>query len=198
MRGIKPRITTLVPALLLAFPSVSMAAWSLDNDSSSLSYVTNKAAAISEVNTFTVLKGGITDAGQATLAIDLSSVDTEIEIRNQRMREIVFETDHYASAIVTLDVSDLNLSAMANGDIVRQSVEAELSLHGLTERVDADVVVVKTSDGGVQVSSSSPILVNAGTFGLADAVEELKEIAGLPSINPNVSVSFSLNYQLMD
>jgi hypothetical protein len=56
------------------------------------------------------------------------------------------------------------------------------------KKIDADEVVV--------AQNVKPLSVAAGSFGLAEAVEQLREIAGLPAINPNVVVDFTLVYHL--
>jgi hypothetical protein len=52
----------------------------------------------------------------------------------------------------------------------------------------------KTSDSRIEIQPAQPIIIGAGLFGLAAGVEALREVAGLPSINPNVVVDFSLSF----
>lgn len=189
-----PAISVLFLGLAAASAPV-MADWSLDGAASSLYYVTSKAAAISEVNHFTRLSGRVTDAGQATLDIDLSSVATNIEIRDERMREIVFQVDQFPSANVTLQVDGAALSALKPGEVREQQVEARLSLHGVEQTLPARVAITGLAGGALQVHNLEPLLVAAGSFGLAAGVEQLREIAGLPSINPNIVVNFTLVYR---
>ncbi len=81
----KSPLKLLVVGPLLGLISISAHAdWNLNNSESSLYYVTSKAAAISEVNTFSRLNGAISDSGTASLEIDLASVDTTIEIRDEQ------------------------------------------------------------------------------------------------------------------
>jgi len=58
--------------------------------------------------------------------------------------------------------------------------------------------IVKNKEGGLIVTLARPLLINAALFGLASGVEELREIAKLPSINPNVIVDFTLQFDLVD
>jgi polyisoprenoid-binding protein YceI len=172
----------------------AQADWQLDAAASSLHYVTSKASAVSEVNSFAALGGAIDAQGQATLAIDLASVQTNVEIRDQRMREIVFETTQFPHATVTLQVDLAALDAMAAGSSSTASHTAILSLHGVSQELAADLQIIKLDADSIQIQNAKPLLVAAGSFGLADAVEQLREIAGLPSINPNVVVDFTLVY----
>lgn len=180
---------------LAAASAPAMADWTLDGAASSLYYVTSKAAAISEVNHFTGLSGRVTDAGQATLEIELGSVATNIEIRDQRMRELVFQVDQFPSATVALQVDAAMLSALKPGEVREQQVEARLSLHGVEQTLPARVAITGLAGGALQVHNLEPLLVAAGSFGLAAGVEQLREIAGLPSINPNAVVNFTLVYR---
>jgi polyisoprenoid-binding protein YceI len=179
---------------LTAFSMPGWAQWQLNNDESSLYYVTNKAAAIAEVNTFSRLSGEISTGGTATLSIDLSSVSTAIEIRDQRMQEILFEVGQYPSATVSIDTSMTNFASLEIGEAARVNVNYTLSLHGMSNSLSTPLKIVKLADDKLEISSIQPIIINAGQFGLAQGVEALREVAGLPSINPNVVVSFSLVY----
>lgn len=186
-------LLSLAVGSLVAVPA--QADWTLDGAASSFHYVTSKAAAVSEVNRFTGLSGSISDAGEARLEIDLASVATNIEIRDQRMRELVFEVERFPAATVALSVDAGALSALEAGSVLPQKVEAKVSLHGMEQTLAANLLVTALADGALQVHTAEPLLVGAGSFGLAGGVEQLREVAGLPSINPNVVVNFTLVYR---
>ncbi len=186
--------TMLVTAMALA-SSAASADWQLDAASSSFFYVTDKAAAVSEVNSFSGLSGSISDAGTATLAIDLATVDTAIEIRNQRMRDIVFQVAQFPQANVKVTVDAEALGDMKPGMATTGSYPVEVSLHGATAQLNADLQVLKLTADTVQVQLARPLIVAASAFGLAEGVEELRKLANLPSITPNVVVDFTLVYR---
>ncbi len=182
----------------LLFTALSMPAWAqwqLNNEESALYYVTSKAAAISEINTFSNLAGEIGDDGRATLDIQLNSVDTSIEIRDQRMQEILFEVANYPLASVSIDTDMRMLENLSVGESRNNSVTYTLNLHGMSQTLSTELNIVKLAGDKIKISSVSPIIINAGQFALAQGVEALREVAGLPSINPNVVVTFSLVYQ---
>lgn len=181
-------------AVLLLVSANASADWILDNDQSSLYYVTNKAAAIAELNSFGELSGRIEENGNASLIISLASVNTAIEIRDQRVREILFKVAEYSTASVRLMVEADALASMEAGSSSRGPYEAVLTLNGITGTVSAELTVTKLSDDSILIQSAMPLIINALTFGLADGVEELREIVGLPNINNNVVVNFSLLY----
>jgi len=184
--------TGIISALLSAGVQ---AEWALDLGESSLYYVTSKASAVSEVNSFGTLSGGIAADGAATLVIDLASVNTAVEIRDQRMRDIVFQVAEHPTASVSLNVDAAALEAMPVGSLAVGTYTAQLSLHGMSQDIPADLRIVKLEDGDVQVQLARPLIIAAASFGLAAGVEELRNLAGLPSINPNVVVDFSLVYR---
>ena len=185
----------LLGTSLLAAAVAARADWQLDAAASSLYYVTSKASAVSEVNSFATLNGGIDAQGMATLGIDLASVQTAIEIRDQRMREIVFQTEQFPQATVSLQVDLATLDAMAAGNSTTVSHTATIELHGMSQELPVDLRITRLDAESIQVQNAKPVIVAAGSFGLAAAVEQLREIAGLPAINPNVVVDFTLVYK---
>ncbi|MDP5003900.1 MAG: YceI family protein, partial [OM182 bacterium] len=100
----------------LAFSASASAQWSLDLDNSQLSFVTVKAEHIAEVHSFSRLEGQIDAAGNARISIDLSSVETGIAIRNERMQSMLFETGLYPQAAVSAAINTDALSAIAVGE----------------------------------------------------------------------------------
>jgi polyisoprenoid-binding protein YceI len=184
---------TLALATMLLSGGVR-AEWTLDGSASSFFYVTSKAGAVSEVNTFGGLSGGIGDNGMATLMIDLATVNTAIEVRDQRMRDIAFKVSEFPVAHVTVKVDAAALDSMAPGTLSAASYEATLSMHGVNASIPAELRVIKVDADTVLVQTAKPLLVAASTVGLAEAVEELRTVANLPSINPQVVVDFSLTY----
>lgn len=180
--------------LPLAFCQSLLAGWSLDGEASSLFYVTSKASAVSELNTFGELSGSIADNGNASVSISLGSVNTAIEIRDERMREFVFQVATYPLATVTLSADAAQLRGLSPGDSIRSSYEAMLDLHGTKQPLTLELVVTRLNGGGLLVALARPLILNAATFGLAEGVEQLRGIAGLPSINNNVVVDFTLQF----
>jgi polyisoprenoid-binding protein YceI len=188
-------VKRLFTALFLGLLSLSAHAdWELNNAYSNFYYVTSKASAVSEVNSFSELTGTITSAGLATLEIDLSSVDTAIEIRDQRVRDILFETQTYPTASISINVNSEALSNLAVGSSEIANYNYSLNLHGVSRDLNADLLITKTSANRLEIQPARPIILGAGLFNLAEGVEALREVAGLPSINPNVVIDFSLVY----
>ena len=188
---LKTALLLLAPLLLV---NPANAHWSLDNEASTLSFVTVKADHVAEVHTFDVLSGSIGDAGEIEIKIELASVNTLIPIRNERMQALLFETNLFPDAIVTGTVDIEALAALEPGASQSLDVEFEFSLHGTSNTLRANLLVIRTNDG-IVASTLKPIIVTADSAGLVAGVEALREIAGLPSISRAVPVSFTVVFE---
>lgn len=190
LRSVKSVFTSLVLSSLL-FANAASAHWSLDNEASVLSFVTVKAEHVAEVHTFDVLSGTIDDAGDVEISIQLASVNTLIPIRNERMQAMLFETNLFPQATITGNVDIQALAKLAAGESQRAQVEIQLSLHGSSSTLMADLMINRTADGLV-ATTVKPLIVTADSVGLVAGVEQLREVAGLPSISRSVPVSFTV------
>lgn len=191
-KSLQARLTALSVAVL--FASAAQAHWSLDNDASTLSFVTVKAEHVAEVHTFDSLSGTIGDDGGVEITIELASVNTMIPIRNERIQEMLFETNLFPDGIITGSIDLDALTDMDAGSSVARQIDFELSLHGQSVALAADVQVTRTGEG-VIVSTLKPLVVMADSFALTAGVEMLREVAGLPSISRAVPVSFTVVFE---
>jgi polyisoprenoid-binding protein YceI len=182
-------------ALLTLATMPAHANWNLDGDDSAVSFVSTKAINVAEVHRFGTLSGGVDEAGQVDISISLESVDTGIELRDERMRGMLFDTETYAAATVSATVDADAIDAMSPGESADMVIEGNLDLHGESRPLTMDVVVTRSGDDRLLVVSKKPIVVNAPEFRLGEGVEALREIAGLPSISLAVPVSFVLAFE---
>lgn len=177
------------------FSSVGASAqWSLDNEASVLSFVTVKAEHIAEAHTFTSLNGRLGADGQLSVEVQLASVDTLIPIRNERMRDMLFEIDLFPVATLSAEVDLEELSLLGVGGWTDQEIPLTLVLHGNTVGIDAAVRITQL-DNGYSASLLTPLILSAGNVGLAAGVEKLRQVAGLPSISRSVPVSFNVTFR---
>ena len=187
-------VKLLITIGFICITSSVNAAWTLNNQASRLSFISIKKDSVAEVHKFTHLSGSVDDAGKVEVMIQLASVDTAVPIRDERMREILFQTNVFPTANVTAKVDPALLSGLTVGQVHEGDVEFTLSLHGQEKTVKASVSVVKLEDGGLLVSSIQPIIISAADFQLSGGVEELRKIAGLPSISTAVPVNLALRF----
>lgn len=189
------RIRTLSAALLtcgLAFPAA--ADWSIDGETSVLHFLSTKNAQVTEIHKFDSFEGSLSDSGKLSVAVDLSSVNTAIDIRNERMQEMLFNVTKFAQATfeASLPESMMNLQT---GDVVNGKVNGILTLNGKAVPTSFSVQASKVSDDMLSVSTTAPTLIKAESFGLADGVAALQKIAGLKSITTTVPVTFSVTFE---
>jgi polyisoprenoid-binding protein YceI len=182
----------LLLIILITFPAFS--AWHLDNDKSSVSFISIKKSDVAEAHHFNQLNGNVDNSGKVSFDIDLLSVDTNIAIRNERMKEFLFNTEIFPKATFTAQLDMNKFNAIAKNSSGVMKLIGEINLHGHFQKVMVDVLIAKLSDKEFIVSSMKPVLLNADKFALGAGVRKLKELAKLPSISHAVPVSFVLSF----
>ncbi len=174
--------------------AVSNSPWALDAAASYLNFVTTKNTHVVEVHNFTRLGGDISSAGVATLTIDLATVNTGIELRDQRMRDLLFQVTTYPTATVTLTLPAGLIANLAVGTTSEINITASLDLHGATQPVATRVSVQKLTSTRLLVQNITPVLISAPDYGLTEGVEALRAAVGIASISKAVPVDFTLVY----
>ena len=181
--------------LTMGIAAAAQADWQLDNDQSHLSFVTIKATHIAEVHRFTQLRGSLNAAGQADIEIALASLETKIPIRNERMQQMLFDTDLFPSASITATFDAEMLAGLTAGDSRMLDISAQLRIKDSSIPVSVPVLAARLNAETLVVTSARPVLVSADSVGLTEGVEKLREVAGLPSISRAVPVSFVLTFR---
>ena len=166
----------------------------LEPNKSYVSFVSTKAGQVGEAHSFRNLSGSVSDAGEAQVTIDLDSVDTAIEIRDERMRTVLFETEKFPTATLTANVDSKQIERLEVGELETVQVSGELALHGQSGAITLDATIARLDKDRLVVSSTKPVIVSASQFGLAQGIEKLRELAGLPSIASAVPVNFVLAF----
>jgi polyisoprenoid-binding protein YceI len=172
------------------------AIWALNNANSNIAFVSIKQNSIGETHHFKTLTGQLDKTGQLTVAIDLSSVATGVDIRDTRMQEFLFETNKFATATITADVSPIAYGKLKKGQSLMVNTPFTLDLHGVKKVINADVIITLQADKTLSVVSSKPILLQAQDFGLDGGIAKLMELAGLKAIASSVPVTFNLSLNI--
>lgn len=169
--------------------------WELLSESSKLNFVSIKATHIAERHGFETITGSVKDNGDIRLTIDLASVATGIDIRNQRMRDMLFAVAEFPTASFSAKVDTSAATAMAIGEQMPIPVSGQLQIKSVTVDIDAVVTAVRLADNKIMLSNQQPLLLNAGQLGLEQGVEMLRSVAKLPSISLAIPVTFQLLFQ---
>lgn len=178
--------------------NISAQSWGLVDEQSHLSFISIKKGDVAEVHYFGGLAGKVDVNGQAVIEIVLDTVETNIDIRNTRMREHLFETNLHPIALIETDLPMSDLRTMKIGERSVFDVVLEVKLHGVKSSIEGDLMVTRVSGNKVLVETRTPILVHADEFDLSEGLDMLQELAKLPSITPIVPVSFSLVFEAID
>lgn len=185
-------IRSLTLVALFVAANGAWAQWELDVTRSAVNFISIKNGSVAETHSFESLMGYIGADGKAQLGINLGSVQTLIDIRNERMRELLFETTTFPAASATASVAPEVLAAVAGGDTVTTDLALTLALHGLEKTLTVPVVLVGDAEGIIRVFTPSPVIISAADFNLTAGVAALQAVAGLQGISTAVPVTVYL------
>ena len=186
-------LTALTAAL--AFASETAPTWMVNTAASTLTFNTTKAGAagvggITETMRFTRYEGGLDAQGHIAFKIDLTSIDSGLAIRDERLQTIFWNVGTHPSVTFAAQLAPETLMKISKETTVVE-VDGQLTMAGLTKPVKAQLQVTPVN-GKVLVSTRRPILLKADDFGLTPGVEALRAIMGLNFLAATVPVNFSL------
>ena len=184
------RFFALCVSLLAIAGAASAQTWTLDGDASQIAYGSIKKDKIGEVNTFSGLKGTVDETGAANVTIDLTTLETNIDIRNERMAEHVFKGAGEAQLTAQLDMDEVK--GLAVGDMAVVDVEGALTLLGITTELDLEMVVVRLAEDKVMALSNDMVFVGTEELGVTAGIDKLMELAKLPGITRTAPVTLRL------
>lgn len=177
---------------LLAAPAQAADSWTLSGENSKVAYGSIKKDVIGEINHFTGLSGTVSADGAVEVAIDLTSVETFIDIRNERMIEYVFDGGPTATLTADLDMDALN--AIAPGDAAVIEVEGQLAFGALSVDVYTDMFVARLGEDRVMVTTDEMIMLEAAELEIDSALDKLMALAELPGITRVAPVTLRLMF----
>jgi OmpA-OmpF porin, OOP family len=188
-------------ALVLAFAGTGQAQaqeWLLNAAASRFYMQTAKAGKIIETHQFTGLDGKISKDGDAGVRIDLTSISSGVDVRDVRMRFLLFETYKFPHAEIAAKLDMAKLQELKTTIRTSYPLKFTLTLHGMTNEIEAPVLVTRLDDKSVSVSTAKPIIVTAESFGLTAGIAKLMEaINGTPIVSA-ASFTFDLIFETGD
>lgn len=183
------KLPRLLLALLLAMCLPAHANWHLDGESSRLSFVTGKNGDTAEIHRFLVLHGTVDRKGAAALRIEMDSVSSGIPLRDERMREDLFDVDQFAEATVKAQIDLRPINDLANGAQIELRLPLTVTLHGRSHSYNALLLATRLDERRFQVVTLEPLILRAEDYGLLPGLQRLRKFAKLKSINPTVPVN---------
>src|SRR5581483_8511759 len=142
----------LALALVAATPRAAAAQdylnqdWVLDPARSHIYMQTEKLDKVIERDQFTGVEGSVSKDGLASIKIDLGTLDTGIDLRNVRMRFLLFETFKFPSAQITAQLDKAKLLALSSTKPVNYPLKLKVGMHGLEREIETAVWITRTGD----------------------------------------------------
>jgi outer membrane protein OmpA-like peptidoglycan-associated protein len=182
-------LVCLGPQQALSQENVFAPRWTMDAEASALRFQSAKNETKVETSTFGRYSGTIDENGLATIRVLLDSVDTNVDLRNVRMRFLLFETFQFAETVITMQIDPAQLADLQ--DVRRKIMMASytIDLHGVTSERVGEIAVMLLDGDTVSVTSSTPISLPVADFALDGGVAKLEEAAKVEII-PSATVTF--------
>lgn len=175
---------------VLAFADGHAANWSLDSSLSNISFGSIKNDYVGESHSFGEVSGTVSATGAVEINIGLPSVQTNIDIRNERMAEFIFGGASLATLTAQLDMDAL--TKLPQGDATTIETEGTLTLLGNESYLEARFFVMRLSADQVLVMTDGMLMLSTEDAGIDEGITQLQELAGLDSITRVSPVSMRL------
>ena len=128
--------------------------WILDGDASTLRFQSVKNTTVVESSTFAGLVGLIDDAGVATIKVDLDSIQSNVDLRNVRLRFLFFKTFENPQSTIKVNLDPADYSDLGETRRKQVSLPYSLELNEITRDRSAEIAVTLLTDDLVSVSST--------------------------------------------
>ncbi|MDK4679321.1 YceI family protein [Kingella negevensis] len=128
--------------------------------------------------------------GKFVLTIDLKSISTDIDIRNQRLKDWFFETSKFPVATVTGQLDSAQINQLKLGETLLLDQNLSLNLHGVDIPIQAALLISRVDNNRMIVNTRTPVIVDIGKIDMLEEMEKLMEGIGVSTIIQQVPISF--------
>jgi hypothetical protein len=187
-------IAILIGVLLssLSFAK-SFTDWALVSDSSKFTIGTTKNETVTEVHKLKKLEGFVRNNGNARVNLNLLSIDTGIEIRDERMQAMLFTTATQAVYSATVDMEKFR--KLEAGDSKDFQLQGSLEMNDRSAVIPVATKITRLDSGNYQIKTVSANKIDVGKFGFSAGIEQLRAVANLKNISPVVTFEFKLEFE---
>jgi len=134
----------------------------------------------------------------ARLSIDIDTMDTGVPIRNERLRNIFFETSGVGWDTIEVVIPAIPAAVVATlrdkRKVDQAKLDATLRVHGRTVMTVLTVDASYSEDGRLTVKTSTPAQIKISDFTLSDNLHRLSSICMHDSIDDLVLVEATLQF----
>ena len=183
----------LALSLALCAGFANAATWQLDNGQSSLHFVSVKNDLVAETHAFQTLNGSW-DEKDVSVTIPVSSMQTNIPIRNDRIWQYVLQAEQFATIQIKAPLTSDSIAALTAGNSMVQDIPLTATIAGQSAVVNAKVRITMLNSSTLQAATEAPVMLDTNQFKLGAGIAKLQELAGLKRIDPMVPVTFSVRF----
>jgi polyisoprenoid-binding protein YceI len=189
--------TTLAAFLLLSLTTLNGAfaasKYMVDSNNSVVNFSTIKKQYVVEPAVFEGVTGSISNSGKVEINIDLSSVNTNISIRDQRLKALFFKVVKFPQASVKATIDMKKIKSIRH--YKRMEIPAILEFYGISKEIKLEVLIAKVYKNKLLITSMKPIIINAKDYGIpAKNLMVLSKTVGGLSLSDKVAVNFVLSF----
>jgi polyisoprenoid-binding protein YceI len=189
--------TTLTAFLLLSLTTLNGAfaasKYMVDSNNSVVNFSTIKKQYVVEPAVFEGVTGSISNSGKVEINIDLSSVNTNISIRDQRLKALFFKVVKFPQASVKATIDMKKIKSIRH--YKRMEIPAILEFYGISKEIKLEVLIAKVYKNKLLITSMKPIIINAKDYGIpAKNLMALSKTVGGLSLSDKVAVNFVLSF----
>ncbi len=166
----------------------------VDSKNSVVNFTIIKEQFVVEPAVIPNIKGTMSALGEIDITIDLNSVDTNVAIRNTRLKQLFFNTVKFPKAIIKASINPKDIKKITY--YKKMTIPATLEFYGTTKDIILDVLVAKVYRSRLLVTSIKPVIINAEDYGIPNnnLVALAKTVGGL-AISNKVGVNFVLVFK---
>lgn len=187
-------LSTIIASTLMLVAPAFAGEWKSVDAESSVAFGSIKKDTVGEVHHFTRVSGTVSDAGELKLTIDLSSVETHIDIRNERMTNHVFQ-EGKATATLSGEIDMAEVTNMKVGETKIMEIQTTLSFVGVENDIDANMLVARLAENRVLVTTSDFIMLSTEDLEIDPGIDKLMQLANLPGITRVTPVSARMVFE---
>lgn len=189
--------TTLAAFLLLSLSTLNSAfaapKYIVDSNNSVVNFSTIKKQYVVDPAVFEGITGSISNSGQAEININLSSIDTNIPIRDQRLKALFFKVAKFPQATIKATIDMKKIKSIRY--YKRMEIPAILEFYGVSKEIKLEVLIAKVYKKKLLITSMKPIIINAKDYGVpAKNLVALSKTVGGLSLSEEVAVNFVLSF----
>ncbi|WP_157980773.1 YceI family protein [Pseudidiomarina salinarum] len=189
-----PSVVIFSASLFLSSPAQAELEWKLDENRSVLNFVSVKNDHVAELHRFNELKGELLGE-ELTIQIPVKSLDTQIAIRDERMREHLFNAKEHPFITAKATIPHSSITDIPVLTTVPLEVDFKVFIAGEAQRVNSVVQITRLDVERFLATTAQPVLISTKDFKLVEGVNRLREIANLEAIDYVVPVTFSVQFE---